>query len=206
MAPSTCFDGDKLIYLVGGTDSVGEQVPQVSSFNIETQQVTHIDNMRLGGLYGEYLFIYDNTLHFFQEYPGEVILTYNLSTKVQSQFALSSPFASILYDQKHTIFMVGKDNQFMSMSLATRQYKLLMWPSVPLAHDGNGLSFANNLVWWYSPKENKEELILLQGRGNNHRYSIDRNEWTKINDDDPVDNRVSFGFTFIYDMPQRLVN
>ncbi|GAM21861.1 hypothetical protein SAMD00019534_050360 [Acytostelium subglobosum LB1] len=87
----TCYDGDRHIYLIGGEDDecIGA-LTRLASFNIDTQQFTHVGDFNLS-LYPDTTIIYSNVIYAFIDSEDKErihIQSFNVITKQQDEYAL----------------------------------------------------------------------------------------------------------------------
>ncbi|GAM22107.1 hypothetical protein SAMD00019534_052820 [Acytostelium subglobosum LB1] len=177
---SVCFDGDKYIYLVGGTTiDVWPQVNfnRVDCFNIETQEFS-IDSITIS------------------------IIEFNLASK-KSTFIkgiIPETALSVVFDGNDRIYIFLM-HRFISMSLlAVDKAKTIRELTPPPANPLYGEEkWARNTLVYYTPEQGT--ILNLQGTGNNYRYSIKLDEWTKINDNDPIEDRGYSALSLLYDNP-----
>ncbi|GAM22064.1 hypothetical protein SAMD00019534_052390 [Acytostelium subglobosum LB1] len=193
---ASCYDGNQLIYLVGGI-SGSTYLTRVDSFNIDTQQFTHVGDLNQE-LTATYLVHHDNILYCIggrsKDNPlsGKCIYTFNLTTKEQTTVDLPTYVTSYCHDGRGMLYLYSK--AFNRMSLSTMELVTLATPPhCPLR--------MNNMVYSSTSPSREETILLLQGHDFNFRYSIKHNEWTKINDNDPISKRDEHGMCVLYDKP-----
>ncbi|GAM24718.1 hypothetical protein SAMD00019534_078930 [Acytostelium subglobosum LB1] len=189
-----CYDGDNLIYLVGGYYN-DRMLDRVDCFNIDTQQFATVGRLSVTTRV-PYTFVNNNRLFIVGGYVDVQcrvtltdILVFDLARKKCDTFIKTNfrPDESILpcYDGKDSIFIVGDETTTM-VSLS----KKLALTSVSI-HTG----YDNSLTCLFTQSRG---LVLLNGDGDNFIYSILQSQWIPLEGDDPLESRPFFGTCHIY--------
>ncbi|GAM24720.1 hypothetical protein SAMD00019534_078950, partial [Acytostelium subglobosum LB1] len=184
---STCYDGDKLIYLVGGFQN-DKLLDRIDCFNIDTQQFSvglttpSIDSN---------IFIQYNKIFIvggFVDTESKVALTDVVVFDIASQMCelpiktVYRPDASMIsgFNGKDIIFIVGND-------VATEVYlSKKKSDNRPIVHTG----YHSNIPCVYTQSHG---LLLINGEGDNFRLSRMTDKWTPLHGTDPVESRLKFG-------------
>ncbi|GAM21796.1 hypothetical protein SAMD00019534_049710 [Acytostelium subglobosum LB1] len=203
---STVYDGDKTIYLVGGINKATEN--RVDTFNIETKQFQHLATLK-NAIATSNLILHSNILYCFGGFNLEdTYLIYNLVTKEETIVNLPSRIDTFAYDGQDKVYiMFARGRQFTSMSLSTKRQSDLTPPPIKPDLDFQSEGGVDDGVDEFGPQINilcrctsePNTLLFLQGTDYNYRYSIKRDKWTKINDNDAVDQRGWCGLLQLYD-------
>ncbi|GAM22097.1 hypothetical protein SAMD00019534_052720 [Acytostelium subglobosum LB1] len=118
-----CYNGDQLIYLVGGTEPDGTLSSRIDSFNIDTQRYTHIGDL-IGGITHAFVALRNNVLHCIQlasdddddddddniNYQEIIIYSYDLITnKLAQEYRFpAKPCVSAVYDGDDKFHLFAK--------------------------------------------------------------------------------------------------
>ncbi|GAM26517.1 hypothetical protein SAMD00019534_096920 [Acytostelium subglobosum LB1] len=177
---AACYDGAQYIYIVGGS-YCGEKLTRVDRMDLVTQELHAVN-------------LLDRTVHALKHDTGEF-------EDVSGRFQLAS-FAraiySICYDDQDNLYIINYNLGLTRISLttgeATRLSSLAIWPgNQPRGH----LSYYVTLVYIASANGDQQHLYFIGGKSiGNHRYSINDDQWTRMNDGDTFE-RISSGATRI---------
>ncbi|GAM26971.1 hypothetical protein SAMD00019534_101460 [Acytostelium subglobosum LB1] len=191
---SACFDGNRLIYLVGGNHQ-GHKSDRVDCFNIDTQQFSSVGTLP-HGLAFPCIYYHNNAIIVVGgEKAGgggggshTEVLLFNVRTHVTDVLIKDisiSQYDFSCFDGEDNIYVHAKDG-FMRYTLSTKQpTKLSRCPTY---------GQLRQMVY-----DRSVGIICLGGKGNNYRYTTQDDHWTRLNDDDPVANRTWYGACLIRD-------
>ncbi|GAM28215.1 hypothetical protein SAMD00019534_113910 [Acytostelium subglobosum LB1] len=193
---AACYDGDKLIYLVGGYDETTDRYfNRVDTFNIETQLFQCVGHLPVKHVFMAQAYFHNDHLLVVGSDIGVVSL--NPQTEVFSQLVPppSKPYFASCFD--------GEDNIYiLSHSLFTR-YTLSSNKSTSLAKL-NATSVSAIAPCYPMHYVESYGIIYLGGRGRNHRYALNEGKWIMLNDNDHVQDRDCFGTCLISKQRRRL--
>ncbi|GAM20119.1 hypothetical protein SAMD00019534_032940 [Acytostelium subglobosum LB1] len=167
---STCYDGDRHIYLVGGIIN-GYRSNRVDRFNIVTQQFSHVGSLPTP-LNSAGVFFHSGKLYVIGGYH-----TNDTQLGTILSFDVTTPHCDIHtyglnVGQSISHFFDGKDiyllstNGFFRVNLASKEVKGLTQPK---STDYHKLFFDG-------------KIRLLVGIGNNMEYSKESDNWKQLND------------------------
>ncbi|GAM21782.1 hypothetical protein SAMD00019534_049570 [Acytostelium subglobosum LB1] len=185
---STCYDGDKNIYLVGGelNDTI---LSRVGCFNIETQQFSKVGDLK-EGLAWPTINIKDNIIYIFGgkkvDKVNRDIISFNVHTKVNAKvetYVISDDLYSACFDNIGNLYVMSL-KVFKRYSLAAKDSE-----SKLKCHD-----IVNFIQMRYVTSFG---IISLGGTGNNYFYSLKDDKWSLLKDNDPVIGRSSHGSCII---------
>ncbi|GAM22029.1 hypothetical protein SAMD00019534_052040 [Acytostelium subglobosum LB1] len=210
---AACFDGDKLIYLIGHVTPGGYRQSRVYSLNIDNpDHLIHVGNLEEGCI-TTYLFKHFDTLYCLDnDSDHHSISVFDLKTKepVHWCYLEDDVDACTLHEDKLYILFVG--GRLISMSLSRK--KTTLDQSTELASittitkrkdvvdvddvdddDDDNLNDQqqqryNNMV---TSTSEPGTLLVLKGGDMNYKYSIENDTWSKIQVQDMV--VAEFGWT-----------
>ncbi|GAM19457.1 hypothetical protein SAMD00019534_026320 [Acytostelium subglobosum LB1] len=185
-AISACYDGDKLIYLVGGSDD-DKFLNRVDCFDISTQQFKKVGQLPLGMGFAR--------VHYHREtllvIGGETqslkgnrdIISFNVNTrlsKVIIKDILNDYLDQSCYNGRDNIYLLTKSYALTKFTLSNKQTTSLQCPlkllQCPLIYD-----------------RYTDIIYRLGGKGKNYSYSTQDDLWRLLDDDDTIDDRSCFG-------------
>ncbi|GAM19781.1 hypothetical protein SAMD00019534_029560 [Acytostelium subglobosum LB1] len=178
---STCYDGGKYIYLIGGTDDTN----RVDCLNIETQAFSNVGKLPVemtsypASVYHDHIiYVLDATnLYMFNVISKNYI-------KITNEHLKKGPNYSICFDGVDTLYILNS-KVFFSWSISTKLSYQLSSPTTVYEYA--------RIV--YNPSNHN--IIVLGGKNKNFSYSIKDNNWSPLNDDDPVVDRYGYGAIYI---------
>ncbi|GAM24699.1 hypothetical protein SAMD00019534_078740, partial [Acytostelium subglobosum LB1] len=188
---STCYDGDKLIYLVGGFHN-DKLLDRIDCFNIDTQQFSSVGRLNVPTRASHSFF--DNKM--IVVIGGNVdveckvsltdILSFNIDTKkcyvfLKTEFHPDEELTSCYDDYDHVFIMGDKSSILVDLSNKNSTQRIRM--------NSSGLP----CVYTQS-----QGIVALGGNGENQRFSEMQCKWIQHEDNDPVKSRASFGTCLIY--------
>ncbi|GAM24700.1 hypothetical protein SAMD00019534_078750 [Acytostelium subglobosum LB1] len=188
---STCYNGDNLIYLVGGYND-DKVLDRIDCFNIDTQQFTSVGRLSVPTR-GSYSFLYMDRIIIV---GGDVdvecevsltdILSFNIGTKecdvlLKTEFH-PEEFIIACYDGFDHVFILG-DESTLLVNLSTMN-----------SIQGIGMY----TIGWPCIYTQSHGFAALSGTGKNERFSELQDKWISLDDNDPVEDRSSFGTCHIY--------
>ncbi|GAM19839.1 hypothetical protein SAMD00019534_030140 [Acytostelium subglobosum LB1] len=195
---SACYDGDKIIYVIGN-ETGHQDNAKIFSFNIDTQQLVHVGKFdaRLT-IMPSYVDYHNQVLYSIDVATmgendiasTECIDTFNLITKDQATIPLPGSVYSSVSDGQGMLYMIvwtPEQTAFISLSLTSQEIVYLT--DVPPPAEGRRRAYKGLLC----SSSEKGTLYLLEGQDSNYRYSIDNGQWTKIVDNDTSISHTSQG-------------
>ncbi|GAM23051.1 hypothetical protein SAMD00019534_062260, partial [Acytostelium subglobosum LB1] len=182
---SACYDGDRLIYLVGGSIN-NRYLDRVDVFDIDTQRFRHVGQLPYGLTFPQTYFYNDTIIVVCGAITGILehtdILSFNIYTKTTAVLFKDvhrTNFVTSCFDDDDNIYVLSKTS-FMRYTLSTKQVsKLMMGPT-----------------YCYLCRIEYDDLfgiVYVGGGGNNYRYSLQDDKWTRINDNDHIQDRSWYG-------------
>ncbi|GAM19308.1 hypothetical protein SAMD00019534_024830 [Acytostelium subglobosum LB1] len=191
---STCYDGDNLIYLIGGYENInhmtdlpynGNQLRRVDCFDITLQQFKNVGELDFE--------VTDVSSHFHNNLiyitgGGQGLFTFNVGTKETSILKKDIPgyYIRSCFDGYDKLYMLDHYDNFLQYSISTQHITNLS--KLPLSTRVEKLLYDRYFG-----------ILFLGGKGNNYQYSIQENQWTLIKDDDPRNSRNWHGGCIIRD-------
>ncbi|GAM20121.1 hypothetical protein SAMD00019534_032960 [Acytostelium subglobosum LB1] len=174
---STCFDGDKHIYLVGGTTN-GLLSDCINRFNIITQQFSHFGTLP-SPCSSSFVFIHEGKLYVIgglkEKCHRKSILALDLNTLEWNthtdELDLGTHGLSSCFDGKDIYVLT--ENKFIRVGLQSKEIKYLSPPPLDFKNNFNKLFFSLN---------HNEGLHLYLGNGKNWNYSRQLDNWTSLSD------------------------
>ncbi|GAM22475.1 hypothetical protein SAMD00019534_056500 [Acytostelium subglobosum LB1] len=180
---SSCFDGDKYIYLVGGIMDY-KRLNRVDRFNIDTHQFEHVCQLQTplvndkGGLHCHK----NNKLYMVNKLndSGYQVKTFDLLTHAQV-FLLEvtsngSQYQNDCFDGIDNIY-IKTSSAFHRITLSSKQKTILA--KCPASN--------NNLL--YDPTLGR--IFSIGGKNDNYQYSVQNDKWVLIKDNGRMKTRVA---------------
>ncbi|GAM22030.1 hypothetical protein SAMD00019534_052050 [Acytostelium subglobosum LB1] len=177
-----CYDGDKIIYLIGQNDE--EEESRVYSFNIDTpekerrlNQVGYIDE----GHKVTYMFKHFDTLYCMDnDSKDHTINVFDLSTGEQVDWCCVKDKANACTVYEDNMYILFEDGGLGSLPLVRN---ISIDHIVELAQIPSTTEKAQKGKGYYNMVPSTSEpgtLLVLQGGDMDYKYSIKGNKWTKI--------------------------
>ncbi|GAM20019.1 hypothetical protein SAMD00019534_031940 [Acytostelium subglobosum LB1] len=185
---SAAYDGDKHIYLMSGASDGITWSSDVDCLDIETQKCTKVTKLLRVELPKVY---FSNDIIYVVGWNALVSRQYHIhsiNVKTLAQdivFERTGPKHSIMltcFDGDDSIFILT--SQFIRYSLSDKLMYELTMPAIEI--------FSQTMVF----VDIQFGILLIGGKDNNHRYSIQDNQWTKLEDND-YDVRSYYGACLI---------
>ncbi|GAM24580.1 hypothetical protein SAMD00019534_077550 [Acytostelium subglobosum LB1] len=190
---STCYDGDKHIYLVGGFHN-NMLLDRVDCFNIDTQQFTSFGKMKNATrsshtfIHGKLLFVVGGYVDIECTTSLANVWSFNLETKKRALFLKTNfkpeEVLQTCYDGMHHAFIIGDETSLLVELCNERKTN-----EICLNITDPNLTLINTKT---------HGLVIVDGAGHNTRYKVLKDKWVSLKDNDPVEDRHSFGTCYIY--------
>ncbi|GAM24690.1 hypothetical protein SAMD00019534_078650 [Acytostelium subglobosum LB1] len=188
---STCYDGDNLIYLVGGFHN-DKMLHRIDCFNIDTQQFSSVGRMSVPTRASHSFFRINRIVivggYVDAEYKVSLtdILKFNIDTKecdvfLKTEFHPDEYITSCYDDIDHVFIMGDKSTLLVNLSIKNSTQSIEMHTS--------------GCPCLYTQSHG---FVTLGGTGDNERFSLLHNKWISLDDNDPVEDRSSFGTCHIH--------
>ncbi|GAM24717.1 hypothetical protein SAMD00019534_078920 [Acytostelium subglobosum LB1] len=186
---STCYDGDNLIYLVGGcNDDI--VLNRVDCFNIDTQQFSTVGRLSVATR-GSYSFVRRNKIFVVGGHVDvycDTSLTEVLSFYTQTKKCFVHCETEFNTNESLLTCYNGIDQVYITVNLCAKNS--LQHSQLYLSEDDDG---DNPFIFTQS-----HGFVSLCGGANSIRYSVLQDKWISLNGNDPVDSRENFGSCHIY--------
>ncbi|GAM25625.1 hypothetical protein SAMD00019534_088000 [Acytostelium subglobosum LB1] len=193
---SACFDGNIYIYIIGGLDENRDELNTVYRFDTYSEHFEELAAIQLGYV--------SNVSTFFHNGSNSIIiindmgdaLSYDVVTQdTCSLFSFNEYIGEVntshisCYDGHDNIYiMANEDGRFVKFSMILKQFTKLTGSPFEAKEDIYRLIYDQSFG-----------ITLIAGKGQNYRYSTQRNDWTLLNDNDPVGLRKLLGACLIRD-------
>ncbi|GAM19843.1 hypothetical protein SAMD00019534_030180 [Acytostelium subglobosum LB1] len=190
---STCHDGDKHIYLVGGYNN-DQSLNRIDRFNIETGVFTSVGQLPLQLCY-PFTFFHNNHIYIVGGYHtkdyNRTLVAFNLQM-LTCEFLIRDIKTPKLvhgscFDGVDNVYMIT-GNTMLRYTLSTKQTNTLPFP----ADLKLGVAILNMI--YYSQYN---IIQLVGGKGRNYRFFIAENVWRLLVDNDNIESRDSFGCNIV---------
>ncbi|GAM23206.1 hypothetical protein SAMD00019534_063810, partial [Acytostelium subglobosum LB1] len=191
---STCYDGDKTIYLVGGHDNNHTRMNRISSFNIETRHFAPVGTLplaiSLANTYfhnGSLIIVVGNN----QVYSFTLDPPMSICTPLLTDINYSSSGSNCFDHDTNQLYIITNQS-FIRYSLVDKKKTTLS-----KAPDHIHQQYGRRMIYHRSCG-----IIYLGGEGNNYQYSIPDDKWTLLNelsDNDTITSRIWSGACLIMD-------
>ncbi|EFA75858.1 hypothetical protein PPL_10430 [Heterostelium album PN500] len=181
---STCYDGSRYIYLIGGATKTG-RVTRIDSFDTETMEFEHVGAMEMPR--SESLSFYlDGIIYIVGgcDLAGKEIknmLAFNIAsgecTTYIEHMGFRERIIASCFDGHDKVYILDKERNFYSVSIKTKSKEILN-PPLAISNSSNKHSMI------FCPKkfrQNSSEILFIGGKTHqNHFYSVDKNKWSQI--------------------------
>ncbi|GAM19721.1 hypothetical protein SAMD00019534_028960, partial [Acytostelium subglobosum LB1] len=161
---SVCYDGNRFIYLVGGTEQDGHTLNRVDRFNIETQEFSHVGELPQD-VDKATTFVKDGELYVACQFRE--IMVMNLKTLQTRYLRLDLSLyieRMFCFDSKDTLYCLDAHG-FFAVTLSTEKIVVL-----GAAHQ---FEYYSHLHW--TPEHG---IFITNGKGNKHvSYSVENDQW-----------------------------
>ncbi|GAM18952.1 hypothetical protein SAMD00019534_021270 [Acytostelium subglobosum LB1] len=192
---STCFDGQKYIYLIGGSHNKNN-LSRIDRFNVHSKKFRRVGDIGQGRV-GSLSFFHKDQVYIVgglrRQSDWRSILAFNTKTLKVSTFMEDVGFKDWIvgscFDGTDLIYILDKAKNLFSISISTKHRKLLA--VAPFQSDAIcSVVFVQNT----QSAECKGLLYFLFGsKIGNQYYNVGNDSWAKADDNDTVPCRIANG-------------